>query len=66
MTDRKPVRHKKMQCLVKKCLTMPKKCFATPLEVSLEVSPNTFLENTMSDAIGERCEVEKRVWRFLE
>ena len=49
-----------MQCL-KKCLTMPKKCFATPLEVS----PNTFLEKTMSDAIGERCEVKKKCLAIL-
>jgi len=40
---------------------MPKHCFVTPLEVS----PNTFLEKTMSDAIGERCEVKNKCLAIL-
>ena len=51
-----PKRIRRTNAVFKKVFDDAKKCLATPLEVS----QNTFLEKTMSDAIGERCEVKKK------
>ena len=57
-----PKRIRRTNAVFKKVFDDAKKCFATPLEVW----PNTFLEKTMSEAIGERCEVKKKCLAILE
>jgi len=58
-----PKRIRRTNAVFKKVFDDAKKVFCHP---SRGVAKHFFGKKKMSDAIGERCEVKKSVWRFLE